>query len=379
MLSVGIITYHHYYNYGTMLQAQALEKEVCKLGYQAELIDYKQDNSLSGIEMLKLRLRRLPVYIRERKKYNIIAKNQGNQKKKEALFEQFYQKNLHVGAKSYTDTQQLIDDPPAYDGYVVGSDQTWNPYVANASSAFFLSFVGNDAKKGSYGPSIAVNQLPEKMQNVYREKLKSFAFLSCREKDGTELLEQVTGREVQQVLDPTLLLEQKDWEEYCTYEVPKEPYIFVYFLGERKEHREIVDQLQKLTGWKVVCLPVVYLEMEQDAYERVWGGPAEFLSLIRGAALVCTDSFHGTMFSINFGRNFYSFCKSSDTEKTSENSRLYSALELFGLSDRIIKGKRDISMDELEIPYSQVKSILEIERKKSMDYLKNMLYEITRG
>lgn len=379
MKTVGIITYHHYYNYGTMLQALALQHAVDKLGYQAELIDFKQDNSLSKAELLKLRLRRLPVYIKERKKYNVIAKYQGEQRKKTDLFEQFYQKNLCVGTKLYTNTQQLIEDPPVYDGYVVGSDQTWNPYVANAPEAFFLPFVQDDAKKGSYGPSVAVSTLPVEKRGIYREMLGKFAFLSCREQDGVKLLEDVTGREVSHVLDPTLLLDQKDWETYCTYEVPEEPYIVVYFLGEKKEHRQMVDQIRKQTGWKVITLPAAYLEMGQDTYEKVWGGPAEFLSLIKGAALVCTDSFHGTMFSINFRKNFFTFCKSSDTDETSENSRLYSALDMFGLSERIIKGKRDISTEELDISYDSVIPILEAQRKKSVEYLEHMLSEITKG
>ena len=79
MKTVGIITYHHYYNYGTMLQALALQHAVDKLGYQTELIDFKQDNSLSKAELLKLRLRRLPVYIKERKKYNVVYVKEGSQ------------------------------------------------------------------------------------------------------------------------------------------------------------------------------------------------------------------------------------------------------------------------------------------------------------
>ena len=379
MKTIGIITYHHYYNYGTMLQALALQEKVEQLGYQAELIDFKQDNSLSRYEMLKLRIKRMPVYIKERKKYRALADSREKIKEKNELFEQFYKTYLHVGKKKYTTTQQLMENPPVYDGYVVGSDQTWNPFVANSPEAFFLPFVENKSKKGSYGPSLAVKSLSDEKEKEYRKKLSNFSFLSCREQDGAQLLSRITQKEVKCVLDPTLLLSAKEWGKYCEFEIPKEPYILVYFLGEKSEHRRAVEKIQKLTNWKIISLPAVYLEMENNDYKKVWGGPKEFLSLIRGAALICTDSFHGTMFSINFQRNFFSFCKSSDSEESSENSRLYSALNIFGLSNRIIHNMDNLTAEDISIDYKNVIPILEEQRRDSIEYLENMLFEMTKG
>lgn len=379
MKTIGIITYHHYYNYGTMLQALALQEKVEQLGYQAELIDFKQDNSLSRCEMLKLRIKRMPVYIKERKKYRALADSREKIKEKNELFEQFYKTYLHVGKKKYTTTQQLMENPPVYDGYVVGSDQTWNPFVANSPEAFFLPFVENKSKKGSYGPSLAVKSLSDEKEKEYRKKLSNFSFLSCREQDGAQLLSRITQKEVKCVLDPTLLLSAKEWGKYCEFEIPKEPYILVYFLGEKSEHRRAVEKIQKLTNWKIISLPAAYLEMENNDYKKVWGGPKEFLSLIRGAALICTDSFHGTMFSINFQRNFFSFCKSSDSEESSENSRLYSALNIFGLSNRIIHNMDNLTAEDISIDYKNVIPILEEQRRDSIEYLENMLFEMTKG
>lgn len=379
MKTIGIITYHHYYNYGTMLQALALQEKVEQLGYQAELIDFKQDNSLSRYEMLKLRIKRMPVYIKERKKYRALADSREKIKEKNELFEQFYKTYLHVGKKKYTTTQQLMENPPVYDGYVVGSDQTWNPFVANSPEAFFLPFVENKSKKGSYGPSLAVKSLSDEKEKEYRKKLSNFSFLSCREQDGAQLLSRITQKEVKCVLDPTLLLSAKEWGKYCEFEIPKEPYILVYFLGEKSEHRRAVEKIQKLTNWKIISLPAAYLEMKNNDYKKVWGGPKEFLSLIRGAALICTDSFHGTMFSINFQRNFFSFCKSSDSEESSENSRLYSALNIFGLSNRIIHNMDNLTAEDISIDYKNVIPILEEQRRDSIEYLENMLFEMTKG
>lgn len=379
MKTVGVITYHHYYNYGTMLQAYSLQHKINELGYRAELIDFMQDNSLSKTELIKLRFKRLPVYIREWEKYKVLFQCKKQFYNQEVLFEDFYKKYIVTGNQKYTNTQQLIDNPPNYDGYIVGSDQTWNPHVANAPEAFFLPFVDDNQKKGSYGPSLAVNSLSQTKMSEYQFKLSRFSFLSCREQSGAELLRKITNKEVTWVLDPTLLLTADEWERFCSYTVSNEPYILVYFLGERPEHRSFVNMVQKLTGWKVISLPAVYMEMENNKYEQVWGGPIEFLSLIKGASLICTDSFHGTMFSINFRKNFYSFCKNMDSEENSENSRLYSALGLFGISDRLVKGTDKLDIANIEIDYNFAGSILEAERKKSIQYLKGMLYEITKG
>lgn len=379
MKTIGIITYHHYNNYGTMLQAFALQEKIDQLGYRAELIDFKQDNSLSKYELLKLRIKRLPVYIKERKKYRILAETKEKEKEKNALFERFYETYLHIGKEKYSTTEQLINNPPIYDGYVVGSDQTWNPFVANSPEAFFLPFVKNKIKKGSYGPSLAVKSLSPSKEIEYREKLSDFSFLSCREQDGANLLSCITEKEVKCVLDPTLLITGAEWEKYCNPDMQIEPYILVYFLGEKIEHRKVVEKIRKFTNWKVIALPAAYLEMGNVNYEKIWGGPTEFLTLIKNAALICTDSFHGTMFSINFQKNFFTFCKSSDLEESSENSRIYSALNIFGLSNRVVRNIEDIELSDLSIDYKKVNPILEEQRNDSVKYLRDMLFEITKG
>lgn len=379
MKTIGIITYHHYNNYGTMLQAFALQEKIEQLGYRAELIDFKQDNSLSKYELLKLRIKRLPIYIKERKKYRILAETKEKEKEKNALFERFYETYLHIGKEKYSTTEQLINNPPIYDGYVVGSDQTWNPFVANSPEAFFLPFVKNKIKKGSYGPSLAVKSLSPSKEIEYREKLSDFSFLSCREQDGAKLLSCITKKEVKCVLDPTLLITGAEWEKYCNPDMQIEPYILVYFLGEKIEHRKVVEKIRKFTNWKVIALPAAYLEMGNVNYEKIWGGPTEFLTLIKNAALICTDSFHGTMFSINFQKNFFTFCKSSDLEESSENSRIYSALNIFGLSNRVVRNIEDIKLSDLSIDYKKVNPILEEQRNDSVKYLMDMLFEITKG
>lgn len=376
MKRIGIITYHHHSNYGTMLQAYALQHQVAAMGYESELIDYTQSDAISALEMLKLRIKRLPVYIREFKKYRTLAVHKEDFAQKHAKFEMFYEKYLRISNTHYTQLQQLMDDPPVYNGYLVGSDQTWNPFMAKSLEAFFLPFVKDNRAKGCYAPSVAVNTLTADQERMYKENLANFAFLSCREKDGAELLQKITGKPVEHVLDPTLLLDRDQWMEHSTYKAPDKPYILAYFLGEKAWHREAVEQLRKQTGWDVITLPAAFYEMDNPQYEQVWGGPEEFLALIDGAKLICTDSFHGTIFAMNFQKNFYTFCKTDDTDGSSENSRLYSVLEQMNLSDRIVKKGCVPALEEID--YQEPYARLQEARVRSLAYLKNMLEEITK-
>ncbi|ELC8425428.1 polysaccharide pyruvyl transferase family protein [Clostridium perfringens] len=375
MDKIGIITYHNYCNYGTMLQALALQKSVENMGFYSEIIDFKQNNILTKSKLLKLRLKRSGIYLKQLKKYYLLKKTQKFFDEKNELFNEFYKSELNVGNKKYYSTQELIEEPPVYDAYVVGSDQTWNPYVAGRPEAFYLPFVDNDNIKGSYGPSLAINNLNNEQKEFLVKRLQKFSFISCREKTGTELLKKLIEKPITTVLDPTLLLDKEEWNLFCDNKQYDSPYILTYFLGENKLHREIVEELAKRLSMNIIAIPITYLELGNKNIEKVFAGPREFLNLIRNASLICTDSFHGTMFSINFEKNFYSFCKMQNNDQKSENSRLQDSLEEFGLADRLISN----IPDKIEnIDYKEVKKILNKRRKESKDYLFNMLIEMTR-
>lgn len=375
MKSVGIITYHHYCNYGTMLQAYALQHYISSLGYDAELIDFLIDESMSHYDMFKLRLRRLPVYVAERKKYVTIAASREKNAQRNLMFENFYKNNLVVGRVFYSTSEQLKKEPPIYDGYIVGSDQTWNPNVSHGPEAFFLTFVNDDKKKGCYAPSVGLSRLSDAQKDYYRKRLSSFCFLSCRESLGAEIISKAVGRPVTCVLDPTLLMSSGDWMDVASKSNIKEPYILTYFLGEIKKHREFVEKLSSKTGYKVVSLPMAYLEMGNEKWEQKWVGPDEFLSLMKNASYICTDSFHGTAFAINFQVPFFSFCKRKEAEETSDNSRIHNILKMFNLEHRLITETN--LPKELGVDFSESEVILSEKRKESAEYLERMLKTIT--
>lgn len=376
MKSVGIVTYHHHSNYGTMLQALALQEKIEKLGYKPEHINYVQKPPLPKKNLILLRLRRIPAYVFGFSKYKKREKAAKLKRPIDDAFEKFYRAHIKVGTKRYVGHAPLEADPPKYDAYVVGSDQTWNPYVSRFPRGNFLTFVKDDKKKGCYAPSLPANKITPEHEVFLKRELVKFPFLSCREKSGAEMIEKLTGRKVEHVLDPTLLITSEEWDKFSTPIEINEPYILAYFLGDNPMHRKSVAEISRKLNIKVVYLPISYVELTNDKIEKVFCGPDKFLSLIRGASLVCTDSFHGTMFSINYNKNFYSYCKFSDKSNSSENNRLYSAFEQFGLTDRLVNSE-NVDLTKIDIDYAKVNEKLSALREKSQKYLEDMLRAIT--
>ena len=206
-----------------------------------------------------------------------------------------------------------------------------------------------------------------------KEGLKDFKWLSCREKTGAELLKKVTGKDIPTVLDPTLLLKDTEWNKYEVSEVIGKPYILMYFLGERKDCREYVTELSKKYDLEIVTLPHNYVDLNRIDGNSKFIGPAKFLNLIKNAELICTDSFHGTAFSINYKKPFYSFCKRKEKESNSDNSRIPNLLASLGLEDRLISDS--VLKDNYDIDYSLAEIKLNDLRNRSLDYLSNMLNE----
>lgn len=375
---VGLISYHFLQNFGTVLQAYALQRKIGDLGYEAEYIDYRfQEVSLSFGNRVWTRIKRLGIYLFRYKYYSIKAAYSSKMAIREKYYKNFYVKHIRTGPMQYATIKALESQPPKYDVYIVGSDQVWNPNLSSASSAYYLSFVKDDKKKASYAPSVGVAEFTSVQEQNMVGYIKSFNYLSCREIAGAKLLESLSNRKVLHVLDPTLLLEQTEWEEIVVRPKISVPYILCYFLGDTKQPREFVRQLEKKTGIKAYYIPCSPLDMpNKTAIYDV--GPGEFLGLIQNASYVCTDSFHGSVFSIIFKRQFYSFCKRADNEQTSDNSRIKELLKCNGLENRLITPERGVYDEESKIDYTLVGSYIKPMKERSEAYLLEILHS-TRG
>lgn len=223
MKNIGIITIAQVNNYGAELQALALQKKLCLMGYDAEIINYlfykhkkhkKEKCSMPFYPYpLKNRIKEwfLPIY----ESIKSIPYKKANEKRKEG-FVSFHKRNTRFSKKCFFSYSELYNDPPIYDVYCVGSDQVWNPRCYTNLNPYFVSFAPEGKKKISYASSFGVNELPESAKKQYRKLLQGLDSISVREDVGVEIVKNISGRNATKVVDPTLLLTKG---ECCLFDV----------------------------------------------------------------------------------------------------------------------------------------------------------------
>lgn len=378
-MKVGIITYFHFYNYGTMLQAYALERICANFGkgIDCEIIDYRfgEKTKWRKWDRLIIRIKRSFVYVKEfkRVKTTYSYKNRMNRRRK--FFDDFLSEHFRLSPVKYFYKEELTVNPPCYDIYITGSDQTWSPKIG-FNSALFLDFAPREARKAAYAPSVGVTSFTREEEEYLREHLERYDYLSCRETTGARLLADLVKKEVNVVLDPTLMITGDEWRKLAIAPNLTRPYILCYFLGERQYYREFVQRLKAKTGYDVYFLPVSWVDCKHQNHLLFDAGPAEFIGLIDHAAVVCTDSFHGMCFSINLEKFFYGFVKHKGAVDGGDNSRIYDLLQRTGLTSRLLSD--DVLEQEWnveDIDYEFVNQQLDNERRRSASYLNKVLYD----
>ncbi len=370
-MKLGIMTWFHYRNYGTALQVTALSETLKNIGADPYVIAYipcgfyrsVPDYSLSGM------LRKL----RKKKSFN------GQfflNKEKEQLFDTFIERHLRFTEKC-EDLSDLENLNRYYDAFVCGSDQIWSPLVFNPH--FFLDFVKDSNKKIAYAPSFGVNNIDDVYTKAETKKLLAdFKQLSVREETGKKIIETITSKKAEVVLDPTLLLTKHQWETLVDLKSSSEkPYMFVYMLGQNEEYWEEINKIANHLNLDVKVVPVYDEDLNRPGCVEFAVGPKEFLDLLYNASYVCTDSYHGLLFSVNFKKDFTVFRRFKNNDTKNQNSRVLDLLEIFSLNERLFKGKHSLKNSELKIDYDRIESTLESLRQNSIEYLKNAVYSIS--
>jgi hypothetical protein len=386
MKKIGIITYFYYYNYGTMLQGYALQKVMERLGngeYSSEIIDCRfGEKNLSFWYYFKIRVRRFFIYFTQIKRVIAVfkkrdltnAKYKNENAQKQRLFDDFVRECCTMSEQTYNQSRDLYPNPPLYDIYVTGSDQTWSPKVGLRDS-LFLGFAPKNKVKAAYAPSIGVAAYSPEEEQYVREHLKDYQFVSCREKHGAEILQNLSLVSVETVLDPTLLMRAEEWRRIAVKPETPEKYILCYFIGERTYYRDFAKQLSCQLELPLVYIPGSNTDMTSEN-NLVWrSGPREFLGLIDNAEVVLTDSFHGTIFSINFGKNFYSFIK-HEGAKAMDNMRIIDILGRLGLAERLMTEYSDGLIDYHPIDYTTTNGLLQAERDSSETFINKILVSV---
>lgn len=380
---VGIATCHRNHNYGSMLQAYATYITLKNEGYDCEFIEYIKKYSI--IEKIKFIPRLLNMYLmREKwrilekklklKKYPDIKKNDSiRQKAYDRFVEEYYKDAM---SKPYVGYASLKQGSYNYDTVLAGSDQLWIP--AGLPTNFYnLMFAGEGVKRVSYSTSFGVSKIPFYQVRRTKEYLRQINHISVRENSGKKLVKDLIGKDIDVVLDPTLLLDAVAWEKVIPYKkVIDEPYIFCYFLGANPEHRKQAEIFSKTTGIKIIDMPhideFVACDLTFNA-EHIYDIDSEqFVNLIRHAEYVLTDSFHCTVFSILNHKQFMTFDRYSDALMASRNSRIATLCENTGLLDRRFKSNIVTEMQR-DIDYVQADARIAEMRKQSMKYLRNAI------
>lgn len=380
MGKLAIVTGYHIKNYGSALQAYATQRVINEMGIENECIQYEKKKDIHqllrifNIPLLKTKLAGIKKKIYAKKYASTLGENF---KIRNKIFDEFVKNNFKISEKyyGYEELKQKIKN---YDAVLLGSDQVWNP-LNFGSHYYTLEFVPNEIPKIAYAPSFGVSKIPDSQRKETVNYLKRIDYISVREKKGQELIKELTGRNAQVVVDPTLLLDLKQWKTvYKEERIVNEKYIFCYFLGTNQKHRNFAKKLKEKTGYKIVTLPYMDEIVKEDFnfgdYQMYNVGPSEFLNLINNAEYVCTDSFHGTVFSILHHKKFFTFNRYEENKKASTNSRLKSLLGLLDIEERLCKS--DISVEEVmekKIDYSKVDENLEKMKNESMNYLKESI------
>ncbi len=371
MKSIGIITIHKINNYGSVLQAYALQRICEQLGYNVEIIDYEFPNSYHTYNPFARKYPRQtsePKWIKALFAKALIKQHNGIAK--------FVVQHHHLSPNSYRSPEALLNKPPQYDIYISGSDQLWSPRHCNGDPAFMLHFAPDNTLKISYATSFGSNSIPEQLLESYRDMLSRYAHISVRESSGAELIRKIADKQASVVLDPTLLLNKAEWGRVATQKrLVKDPYILCYFLNYSFNAfpfaEDLAEYLRQITGYKLVHVarPPHKFRLYNRIY-KIGASPENFLALVRDAQLVLTTSFHGTAFSINFGRPVFSIVE----ERDAADSRQADLLKKLNLYENIVSVK-----DNYPNPSSAVydeeaeQTRLESLRKDSLRFLQNSI------
>lgn len=358
-MKIGIITYHRAKNLGAMLQSYALQKTLEKYKGKCEIIDYRNEKMEESYRVKK---------IRECKSLKEKVKNVLFMKKNKAFEEvrkEFNEKVQTISTKKYN-KNNIKEANNDYDLFVTGSDQVWNIKLNYDDENYFLNFVEDNKKKNSYAASFGTNKIDEEKKAKICNQLKTFNKISVREEEGKNFIKELTGRNSELVLDPTLLLNKYEWENMINNErIEKEKYIFVYVIAYTPTLLEFARKLGKERNCKVICFHTSY-QKYRGMKNLTKVSPQDFLNYIKNAEAVVTSSFHGMCFSINLQKEFY---YELDENKVNNNSRLKTLATTLNLEDRrIINGK---CMNNI-INYSEVTKKLEAERKRSIQFIEEL-------
>lgn len=352
MSNVGIITFHRASNYGAVLQAYALQNVLSGMGCEAEIIDYRGEAVEEEHHPSKVLCRyKLPVAAL--KYLQRSAKFRG--------FERFRRNRLPLSEAVTNRDVCKLDG--SYDLILAGSDQVWNDIFAGFDPVYRLDFV-EKSRRCSYACSFGFDEFPDGSKPAYKRSLERFEVVSVREASAKDLVEGDLGLTARVDLDPTLLLSADEWKSISSLPAADADYILVYNIQEPIALLDAARKKSAETGLGIVFLNNGFRQ-DRDLRHVRYGSPEEFLGWFAGARYVYTNSFHGTVFSIIFEKEFTVECRTGYRY----NNRSKALLDLVGLEGREMT---ETDTGDGPIDWYDVRMRLAAAREDSLGYLRDL-------
>ena len=380
MTKIKLINFHFAFNYGAVLQSYALKTVIESMDMQVEIIDYRPYGQMQYYKLIPNPFKTFFLAFRFKRNRSLIKRilfsfrwslktclsffSLPKRMKYKKAFEPFVKKNIKT-TKPYYDNASLKKDPPQGEFYVCGSDQIWNPLVTfGYDDAYFLNFGPESTKRIAY--AISPNSGIDEKDCDYcdlKKWLRRFDFISLRESEKKELIESITGKQVPITLDPTLLLNNQNYSKIEEMVSCPKDYILVYAFSDTNHSLcDYVEMISNKKNINVIDISIDNLHFGKNV-KKIIPTPGQFLYLIKNASIVITNSFHATVFSIIYSKQFVCF------RKTGTSRRMVELLEATGLLNRLYRESFDYLSCDNKISYEEVYDKLDALKVKSIDYL----------
>ncbi len=317
-MRIGILTFLHNGNFGSSLQAYALQRVIRQMGYECEQIDYRPDNREKVMNMIRCgnSPKLLKDGIRKRK---VRAEQPGAREKQERILD-FYARRMTL-SRPCSNRKELAALSESYDLLVCGSDQIWNPVWMN--SAYYLDFAEPEKARIAYAPSLGISNVPGRRKSTLIRRMTAlFDAVSVREEEGARLMVTMTGNRPPVMPDPVCLLSREEWEEILPPIQRNQRILLCYFIGENPAYWDRVKELADRTGLEPRVIPVTAESYRQGMTMIDGAGPEEFLAAVCSAHTVITDSFHGLAFASIFQKPIELLRRYREDDPESKNSRI---------------------------------------------------------
>ena len=369
---IGLVTFYRS-NYGSLLQCFSTKRFVESIGCTCDIIDSEIKNETKQKKIFTV-IRHPSIichYLKLRKAYRT-GRLVLSQKTKE-LLDTFSERFFSPKLISEEEKKSVGEE---YDKFIVGSDQIWNVDI-KVDAFNFLQFAPRD-KRIVLAASFGISEIPKYNQKALSKALNGFDYISVREETGVEIVKKYSNAKVCRIADPTFIYNADEWRNFAKdMDAPSKKYILVHFLNmPNKIALESMSWLSERLNLDIIALGYRYDVFDNlERFVFVDGGPWKYVSLIDHAELILTDSFHTSLFSINFNKRFFVFHRNYSVSK--QTSRISDLLKRFGMDNRLISDAEILKQNYLENQPENTRLVLEKERVIIRDYIQKSIFGLT--